>query len=159
MKIKDQSFSNKVAGEGILRWKLQDVNGDSVHIELFGYHIPNAEVCLLSPQVLIQTIGGHTLQTVNGINIVLDNGNNLGATFCPRSNLPMLPLALDNNTKQCFWNTAFSFSIDSFGDINTVKNILHQANTNLSSSQKRVPPLAPTSIPCLSQVDSSYDAR
>jgi hypothetical protein len=28
MKIKDLSSSNKVAGEGILRWKLQDVNGD-----------------------------------------------------------------------------------------------------------------------------------
>ena len=159
MKIKDLSSSNKVAGEGILRWKLQDVNGDSAHVELLRYHIPNAEVRLLSPQVLLQTIVGHTLQTVNSINVVLDNGNNFGATFCPRSNLPMIPLALDNNTKQCFWNTAFSFSIDSFGDINTVKNILHQANTNLSSSQKRVPPLAPTSIPCLSQVDSSYDAR
>jgi hypothetical protein len=132
MKIKDLSSSNKVAGEGILRWKLQDVNGDSVHVELLGYHIPNAEVCLLSPQVLLQTICGHTLQTVNGIHVVLDNGNNFGATFCPRSNLPMIPLALDKNTKQCFWNTTFGFSIDSFGDINTVIDILHQANTNLS---------------------------
>jgi hypothetical protein len=61
MKIKDLSSSNKVAGEGILRWKLQDVNGDLVHVELLGYHIPNAEVHLLSPQVLLQTIGGHTL--------------------------------------------------------------------------------------------------
>jgi hypothetical protein len=53
MKIKDLSSSNKVAGEGILRWKLQDVNGDSVHVELLGYQIPNAEVRLLSPQVLL----------------------------------------------------------------------------------------------------------
>jgi hypothetical protein len=84
MKIKDRSSSNKVAGEGILHWKLQDVYGDSVHVELLVYHIPNAEVRLLSPQVLLQTIGGHTLQTVNGINVVLDNGNNFGATFCPQ---------------------------------------------------------------------------
>jgi hypothetical protein len=53
MKIKDLSSSNKVAGEGILRCKLQDVNGDSVHVELLGYHIPNAEVRLLSPQVVL----------------------------------------------------------------------------------------------------------
>jgi hypothetical protein len=78
------------------------------------------------------------LQTVNGIDVVLDDGNNFGATFCPHSNLPVIPLALDNNTKQCFWNMAFGFSIDSFGDINTVKNTLHQANTNLSSSQKEL---------------------
>ena len=76
------------------------------------------------------------MQTVNGIGVVLDNGNNFGATFCPRSNLPMIPLALDNNTKQCFW--AFGFSVDSFDDINTIKNILHQANTNLSLSQKEL---------------------
>jgi hypothetical protein len=44
MKIKDLSSSNKVAGEGILHWKLQDANGDLVHVELLGYHIPNAEV-------------------------------------------------------------------------------------------------------------------
>jgi hypothetical protein len=104
---------------------LQDVNGDLVHGELLGYHIPNAEVRLLSPQVLLKTIGGHTLQTVNGINIVLDNGNNFGATFCSHSNLLMIPLALDDNTTQCFWNTAFDFLVDSFGDINTIKYILH----------------------------------
>jgi hypothetical protein len=109
-----------------------------VHVELLEYHIPNAEVHPLSPQVLLKTIGGCTLQTVNGINIVLDNGNNFGATFCPHSNLPMISLALDNNAKQCFWNTAFGFSVDSFGDINTIQNILHQANTNLSSSQKEL---------------------
>jgi hypothetical protein len=138
MKIKDLSSSNKVAGEGILRWKLQDVNGDSVQVELLRYHIPNGEVHLLSPQVLLKTIGGHTLQTVNCINVVLDNNNNFAATFCPHSNLLMIPLALDNNTKQCFWNKAFGFLVDSFGDINNVKNILHQANTNLSLSQKEL---------------------
>jgi hypothetical protein len=32
----------------------------------------------------------------------------------------------------------FGFSDDSFGDINTIKNILHQAKANLSSSQKEL---------------------
>ncbi len=117
---------------------MQDVNGDLVQVELLGYHILNADFCLLSPHVLLKTIGGHTLQTVNGIDVVLDNDNNFGATFCPHSNLLMIPLALYNNTKQCFWNTAFGFSVDSFGDINTIKNILYQANTNLSLSQKEL---------------------
>ncbi len=52
MKIKDLLSSNQVAGEGILRWLIQDTHGASVVIELMGYHIPNAEVRLLSPQVL-----------------------------------------------------------------------------------------------------------
>jgi hypothetical protein len=77
---------------------LQDENGDSVQIELKGYHIPNAEVCLFSPQVLLKTISGHALQIVNKINIALENGINLCAQFCPQSNLPMIPLGLENNS-------------------------------------------------------------
>ena len=57
-KIKDLSSSNSVAGEGILRWTMQDMHGETVHVELLGYHIPTAEVRLLSPQVLLKTIGG-----------------------------------------------------------------------------------------------------
>ncbi len=102
MKIKDLSSSNQVAGEGILRWLIQDTHGASVIIELMGFHIPNAEVCLLSPQVLLNTIGGKAIQTVQGIDIILDNGFNINANFCPQSNLPLIPLSLKNNRKHCF---------------------------------------------------------
>jgi hypothetical protein len=138
MKIKDLSSSNQVASEGIISWSLQDENGDSVQIELKGYHIPNAEVCFLSPQVLLKTIGGHALQTVNKIDIALENGINLCAQFCPQSNLPMIPLGLENNSKSSFWNETFGFSVDNFHEINAVKSLLHQANTNLLVSQKEL---------------------
>jgi hypothetical protein len=114
------------------------MNGESVQLELLGYHIPNAEVCLLSPQVLIKAIGGHALQTANRINIVLDNGNNFCAQFCPRSNLPMIPLALGNEMGHCFWNKAFGFLVDSFCNINVLNSILHQSNANLLASQKEL---------------------
>jgi hypothetical protein len=104
MKIKDLSSSNQVAGEGILRWLIQDTHGTSVVIELMGYHIPNAEVCLLSPQVLLNTIGSKAIQTVQGIDIILKNGSNVYGKFCPRSNLPLIPLSLENEHKYCFWN-------------------------------------------------------
>jgi hypothetical protein len=109
MKIKDLSSSNQVSGEGILCWSVQDTHGASVVIELMGYHIPNAEVCLLSPQVLLNTIGSEAIQTVQGIDIILDNGFNVNAKFCPRSNLPLIPLSLMNDRKYCFWNDAFGF--------------------------------------------------
>jgi hypothetical protein len=82
MKIKDLSLSNQVSGEGIISWSLLDENGDSVQIELKGHHIPNAEVRLLSPQALLKMIGGHALQTIDKINIALENGINLCAQFC-----------------------------------------------------------------------------
>jgi hypothetical protein len=56
MKIKDLSSSNQVAGEGIQRWSLQDSNGKSIHIELLGIHISNAEDSLFSLQVLIKQL-------------------------------------------------------------------------------------------------------
>ncbi len=63
MKIKDLSSSNTVAGEGLMRWKVEDLAGCVVNLELPGYHIPGAEVRLLSPQVLLSIFGGHTTQT------------------------------------------------------------------------------------------------
>ncbi len=158
MTIRDLSSSNSVAGEGIIRWSMQDEHGDLVHIELLGYHIPTAEVRLLSPQVLLKTIGGQSKQTVLGIKVSLDNGIKLTAAFCPRSNLPVIPLAHEASSKICFWTQAFGFSANNFQDLNKIRNVLHQSNINLSQSQKGAPSMAPTVILRLSQMDSSLNA-
>ena len=51
MKIRDLSSSIWVAREQWIHcWSIQDARGISVHIDPFGYHIPYAEVHLLSPQ-------------------------------------------------------------------------------------------------------------
>ena len=138
MKIRNLLSSNNVAGEGIIRWSMQDEQGEQVSIELLGYHIPTADVRLLSPQVLLKTIGGYSKQTVHGVQVSLDNGIKLSAAFCPRSNLPIIPLAHEASSKQCFWTKAFGFSADSFQDLNLIRNVLHQTNTNLSQSQKEL---------------------
>ncbi len=138
MKKHDLLSSNSVAGEGIIRWSMQDEHGDLVNIELLGYHIPNADMRLLSPQVLLKTIGGYSKQAVHGITVSLANGIKLSATFCPCSNLPIIPLAHEASSKQCFWTQAFGFLADSFQDLNLICNVLHQTNTNLSQSQKEL---------------------
>jgi hypothetical protein len=50
----------------------------------------------------------------------------------------MIPLGLENNSKSCFWNNAFGFSVYSLHDINAIKAILHQDNTHLLASQKEL---------------------
>ena len=65
---------SEVAGEGIIHWLLQDKHGDQVAVELPGYHIPNADVRLLSTQVLLKTIGGRCHQKISQVNVTLDNG-------------------------------------------------------------------------------------
>ncbi len=106
-----------------------------ITVELLGYHIPKAEVHLLSPQVLLKTIGGQALQTTMNIEITLDNGIELCATFCPRSNLPILSLTTKIQGKNKFWDNALGYTLSNVSDTHS---ILSQVNTNLSSSQKEL---------------------
>ena len=133
MKIKDLSSSNQVAGEGIVRWNLEDSVGNPVEIEVMGYHIPSAEVRLLSPQVLLKTIGGQATLDGSEMKFNLQNGHEFIARLCPRSNLPLIPLA-QRDTKN-FWNEAFGYTA---GNINELRSILSKENMNLSSSQKEL---------------------
>ncbi len=138
MKIKDLSSSNSASGEGILRWPFQGTNGKTISIKVVGYHIPTAEVRLLSPQVLLQTVGGHAFQTVQWIDFTLDNGFQMVAKFCPQSNLPLLSLAPPYQEIFSFWDEAFGYSITNLQAINKIRSILGAENTNLSSSQKEL---------------------
>ena len=94
MKIKDLSKSNTVAGEGFVRWKVRDRTGKIVNLDLPGYHIPTAEVRLLSPQVLLSTCGkdAKSIQTTADLILCVGNGVELQAQYCPRSNLPLLQI-------------------------------------------------------------------
>jgi hypothetical protein len=138
MKIKDLSSSNQVVGEGLIRWSLCDATGAVVDIELMGYHIPTADVRLLSPQVLLWSFGGHALLNSSGMDICLDDGVNLSANYCPRTNLPMIPLALSPGSQYCFWSDAFGYTTQDYKESVGLKSVLHQTNSNLSSSQKEV---------------------
>ena len=107
---------------------MQDTSGHPVDVELLGYHIPTAEVRLLSPQVLLNTFGGEGKITETSIDFALPDGHKFSATYCPQSNLPLIPLALQASRN--FWNEAFGYTVT---DMRGVKSLLTQENTNLSS--------------------------
>ena len=90
VRIKDLSKLNKVDGEGLIHWKVRNNLSTNVVLELTEYHIPNARVQLLSPQVLLATVGRQATQTTRGLHIHLNNGISLVARYCPHSNLPLL---------------------------------------------------------------------
>jgi hypothetical protein len=138
MKIKDLSSSNRVMKEGLIRWSLCDATGTVVDIELMGYHIPTADVRLLSPQVFLRSFGGQALLNSNRMDICLDDGVNLSEYYCPRTNLLMIPLALSVGSQYCFWSDAFRYTTQDYKEIVGLKSVLHQTNSNLSSSQKEV---------------------
>jgi hypothetical protein len=121
MTIKDLSLMNRVAGEGLIQWQLQDKNGHTVIIKVIGYHIPAAKVCLLSPQVIISENGGHAMMAEEGIDIKLGNGIEIFGRYCQLNNLPLIWLAQTKRIKFSFWNEAFGFSVN---DLREMKNIL-----------------------------------
>ena len=59
VKIKDLSKLNKIDGEGLIRWKVRDK-----------LHFPNAGVRLLSPQILLTTVGGQAVQTTTDLQTI-----------------------------------------------------------------------------------------
>jgi hypothetical protein len=138
VKIKDLRSSNNMAGEGLLRWKVEDVSGQTVNLDLPlpGYHIPGAKVRLLSPQVLILMFGGHTKQKNCNVEVYLADGVVLHAHMCPRSCLPLLPFVLKSDNLHSFWTEASAYSS---GDISENKSILSSVPEGITS-------LAPTSL-------------
>ena len=52
----------------------------------------------------------------------------------------MVPLALSTSMEPwyCFWSDAFGYSIQAYKEIIEIKSVLHQTNSNLSSSQKEI---------------------
>jgi hypothetical protein len=134
MRIKDLSSSNSVAGEGLLHWNVVDINKKQVTLILPGFHIPTAEVRLLSPQLLLTHSGGYSHQTSSKIQIHLDSREQLDAHYCPHSRLPMLQLFHDNS-HQSFWTSTFQFTMR---ESCAYPTILSDSNANLSAAQKEV---------------------
>jgi hypothetical protein len=135
MQIKDLSSTNKVTSERLIQWQLEHKNRHTVKIKVFGYHIPAAKVRPLSPQVIINDSGGYAMMTGKGVDINLGNDIELFAKHYHQSNLPLIPLTKIRRDKFSFWNEAFGFTVN---DLQDMKNILKDENTNLSISQKEM---------------------
>jgi hypothetical protein len=126
MKIKDSSSSNEVAGKGLLRWKVEDVARRVVNLDLPGYHKPDAEVSLQSPQVLLLVFSGHNTQTKRKVEVCLGNSLVLHAQLCPVSCIPLLPFVPGGRALTSFiWTHAFAYSTSNAAQ---AKTILGSAN-------------------------------
>jgi hypothetical protein len=135
MKIKDLLSSNEVEGEGIIKWNVIDKHGHNVAIDVPGYHIPGADVCLLSPQVLVQCFGGSYLGLLAGIVLLLNNDLELEVKYCPHSRLPFLPLQSTSMQQRSFWTNAFAYTAR---EDSLYPTLLESSNANLSLSPKEV---------------------
>ena len=137
VKIKALSSSSTVAGEGLIRWNVYDRDGNITTIEIKGYHIPSAEVRLLSPQALLTQVDGRGYISPKSVLLVLgENKPTLEAYYCPRSNLPLLRLASSDvaPSPRNTWKDAFVYSASV--EQQHALNVLNESNTNLTAAQK-----------------------
>ena len=135
VKIKDLSGVNKVAGEGLVKWRVLDRFGSEYSIEVKAYHIPKASVRLLSPQYLYQgklAIDGN--QNEYMYSIKLKDGTILDAPY-GAANLPLLKMS-NPIQPSCFWGHCFSFH-GTDEDL-WIKNVLNAKNQNITTSQKEL---------------------
>ena len=135
VKIKDLSGLNKVAGRGLIRWKIRDRNGQVQTLEIDGFHVPNASVRLMSPQSVFKTLGG-----TGGINhlrfvLFLQDDVTLVAPY-NLSNLPVLPLVDSVSSTAGLWHECFGFNSEMRQA--WARGTLDAANQNLSLAQKEI---------------------
>ena len=131
------SANCNVSGEGIINWQVIDNNGNQVSIQLPGYHIPSAEVRLLSPQEYFRRFGGHSVMTAFKITLHLITKHVLEAPFCPQTNLPCLTtIEQANKSQSSFWTSTFDFTT---ADALAYPTLLSsENNTNISAAQKEL---------------------
>ena len=138
VKVKDLSGVNRVAGEGMINWKVLDSYGAEYTIKLKAYHMPGASVRLLSPQSLYTSIkgsDGHQDATKYTMYIPSVDGDiTLEATY-GRANLPLLQMSSPTDTR-CLWSRTFAFPA---GDQTSwAHGIASARNQNLTAAQKEV---------------------
>eukprot|EP00804_Cyclotella_cryptica_P013428 CCRYP_005167-RA/>CCRYP_005167-RA protein AED:0.30 eAED:0.34 QI:0/0/0/1/0/0/3/0/603 len=138
VKITDLSSTNTVKGQGLLTWRVLDIHGKEVEIQLPGYHVPSASVRLLSPQCLLSVDsigGGHATQDASGIVFIstmgLSSRLRMGAPICLSFRSAKVP-----TERLVSGRDALPFSTT---ENNTwARSILDAANTNLSPAQKEL---------------------
>lgn len=103
----DLSQSNVVQGEGMMQLPVVTIDGEVTHIEVLGYHIPQAEVQILCPQVLLSAYGGNMDLTKHHCTINFDNGTTLQAVISHHNNATVLEMEVES--KSTPWVNDFGF--------------------------------------------------
>ena len=139
--IKDLPGHNNVAGEGMVHWRMIDIHGQEVELVVWAYHILQASMHLLSPQCLIDQIGGEGQQFLDKVPFVLANSITIDAKY-GRANLLILP-AIHSSSTHSLGSQAFCFKALHANTPSTQwafapKSLLTPCNSNLTAAKQEL---------------------
>ena len=66
IQVQDIAHTNYVVGVGTVMWKMSATNDDSIYLPIFCYHLPTADIRLMSPQSYHQNHSGYSLIVEDG---------------------------------------------------------------------------------------------
>ena len=70
--VQDIAHTNTVVGIGTVMWKFEASDGTLIYLPLLCYHLPTADIRLISPQTYHQLHGGESRLVEQGSRIVMD---------------------------------------------------------------------------------------
>ena len=69
--VQDIAHTNYVVGIGTVMWKFKAINGDPIYLPILCYHLPTADIRLLSPQTYHQLHGGESSIVESGTRVAM----------------------------------------------------------------------------------------
>ena len=133
-----QGLSHTTKGHGIskVEWTVRDVFGATRTIKTEAYCVPDATVCLFSPQTYFQEQQkGHLTLDHSSRTLQLHDGSTLQFPYNNNSNLPLMLPALPNHIGLTFDDAC------TLGDGHSVHNymsVTDESNQNLMGAQKEL---------------------
>jgi hypothetical protein len=121
-----------IRGVGTVCWKICDLENVVATTKTEAYFIPNADICLFSPQVYFQEQrGGDFLMQKDGTTLTLQTGVQLKFPYFKKNNLPMILLESSFDSLQL--GTIESTPINKIH-----MSVAEESNQNLTNAQKEL---------------------
>jgi hypothetical protein len=134
VKIKDLSSTNKVAGQGLIRWHVKDSFGQVQMIEMEGYHVPSASVHLLSMQCIYNKYKSSTKGSQDHLKYIIHLQNNINLEAYYYITYASILSMVEEPEAFGLWNECFCFNMN-LRDT-WARSVLDEKNQNLNLAQQ-----------------------
>ena len=108
--VKAVGSVGKIVGFGTVLYRLKTRCGHFVYRPGLAYHMPSADIRLMSPQASISVYGGKALLEGQSITYTLPDGRIVDIPLCNSSNLPLINDFVCSSEEQQIYGTRFKNS-------------------------------------------------
>jgi hypothetical protein len=129
-----------VAGAGLVEWTVYDIHNRVQTIRTWAFHVPDATICLFSPQAYFQEQGGGDLHCrMQDTTLQMPNGELMVFPYNQETNSPfMLPVTKREHKNTVGLNGDDVDLFSSPDELFDLMSVADETNQNLSKAQKEL---------------------